>query len=209
MKPPVATNEAVRKTMQGNTKKDTSIELVLRSALWRRGVRFRKNVKSILGTPDIAIKKYHLVVFCDGDFWHGKDYHNIKQTESAEFMGISQSTFHRILNSARNKLATSLIEGRPIVIVKGDTMIDPNKYLCEDCGFQWSNPEKEYGECPDCKSTNIRKLNTNNRRNQMSNDTCSCPNCGYSEPKIRGVPCRTKKCPECGSPLQGRGLCNI
>lgn len=78
MKPPVATNEAVRKTMQGNTKKDTSIELVLRSALWKRGVRFRKNVKSILGTPDIAIKKYHLVVFCDGDFWHGKDYHNIK-----------------------------------------------------------------------------------------------------------------------------------
>lgn len=99
-------------------------------------------------------------------------------------MGISQSTFHRILNSARNKLATSLIEGRPIVIVKGDTMIDPNKYLCEDCGFQWSNPEKEYEECPDCKSTNIRKLNANNRRNQMSNDACSCPNCGYSEPKL-------------------------
>ena len=74
MKPPVATNEAVRKTMQGNTKKDTSIELVLRSALWKRGVRFRKNVKSILGTPDIAIKKYHLVVFCDGDFWHGRNF---------------------------------------------------------------------------------------------------------------------------------------
>ena len=138
-----------------------------------------------------------------------KDYHDIKQTEAAEFMGISQSTFHRILNSARHKMATSLIEGRPIVIVKGDTMIDPNKYLCEDCGFQWSNPEKEYGECPDCKSTNIRKLNTNNRRNQMTNDTCSCPNCGYTEPKIRGVPCRSKTCPECGSPLQGRGLCNI
>ena len=78
MKAPIATNEAVRKTMQGNTKSDTSIELVLRSALWKRGVRFRKNVKSILGTPDIAIKKYHLAVFCDGDFWHGKDLHNIK-----------------------------------------------------------------------------------------------------------------------------------
>ena len=75
---PPAINEAVRHSMQGNTKKDTSIELVLRSALWKRGVRFRKNVKSILGTPDIAIKKYHLVVFCDGDFWHGKGLHNIK-----------------------------------------------------------------------------------------------------------------------------------
>ena len=105
-----------------------------------------KNLKPI----ELSVDEFEAIRF--------KDYHNIKQTESAEFMGISQSTFHRILNSARHKLSTSLIEGRPIVIVKGDTMIDPNKYLCEDCGFQWSNPEKEYGECPDCKSKNIHKL---------------------------------------------------
>ena len=49
--------------MRGNTKKDTSIELLLRRALFKRGIRYRKNVKSILGTPDIAIKKYRLVVF--------------------------------------------------------------------------------------------------------------------------------------------------
>ncbi len=116
-----------------------------------------------------------------------KDYHNIKQTESAEFMGISQSTFHRILNSARHKLSTFLIEGRPIVIVKGDTMINPNKYLCEDCGFQWSNPEKKNTKNVQiAKSTNIRKLNANNKNN-VSDDTCSCPNCSYSEAKkIRG-----------------------
>lgn len=75
---PSATNEAVRHSMQGNTNKDTSIELLLRRALFKRGVRYRKNVKSILGTPDIAIKKYKLLIFCDGDFWHGNDLHNIK-----------------------------------------------------------------------------------------------------------------------------------
>ena len=80
-KVPPAKNEAVRKTMQGNTKKDTSIELLLRRALFKRGVRYRKNVKSILGTPDIAIKKYKLLVFCDGDFWHGKEYHGVKTHE--------------------------------------------------------------------------------------------------------------------------------
>ena len=153
-----------------------------------------KNLKPI----ELSVDEFEAIRF--------KDYHNIKQTESAEFMGISQSTFHRILNSTRHKLSTSLIEGRPIVIVKGDTMIDPNKYLCEDCGFQWSNPEKEYKECPDCKSTNIRKLNANNKNN-VSDDTCSCPNCSYSEAKIRGIPCRTKICPKCGSSLQRR-LCN-
>lgn len=77
-----------------------------------------KNLKPI----ELSVDEFEAIRF--------KDYHNIKQTESAEFMGISQSTFHRILNSARHKLSTSLIEGRPIVIVKGDTMIDPNKYLC-------------------------------------------------------------------------------
>ncbi len=75
---PEATNEAVRRTMKGNTKKDTSIELVLRRALYKRGVRYRKNVKNILGTPDIAIKKYRLLVFCDGDFWHGNNYRGVK-----------------------------------------------------------------------------------------------------------------------------------
>ena len=75
---PPATNEAVRHSMRGNTKKDTSIELLLRRALFKRGIRYRKNVKSILGTPDIAIKKYRLVVFCDGDFWHGNNYHSVK-----------------------------------------------------------------------------------------------------------------------------------
>ena len=50
------------------------------------------------------------------------------------------------------------------------------------------------------------KLNANNKNN-VSDDTCSCPNCGYSEAKIMGVPCRTKICPKCGSSLQRR-LCN-
>ena len=81
LREPPATNGAVRKTMQGNTKKDTSIELLLRRALFKQGVRYRKNVKSILGTPDIAIKKYKLLVFCDGDFWHGREYHGVKSHE--------------------------------------------------------------------------------------------------------------------------------
>lgn len=77
MKEPPATNEHVKKTMQGNTKKDTSIEVLFRKTLWHRGIRFRKNCKDVLGTPDVVIKKYRLAVFCDGDFWHGKEYHGV------------------------------------------------------------------------------------------------------------------------------------
>lgn len=51
--------------------KDTSIELLLRSALYEGGLRFRKNVRGLPGTPDVVFRKAKLVVFVDGDFWHG------------------------------------------------------------------------------------------------------------------------------------------
>lgn len=68
------TKEQRYKAMHNNVQRDTSIELLLRKALWSRGVRYRKNVTSVLGKPDICIKKYKIAIFCDGDFWHGKNY---------------------------------------------------------------------------------------------------------------------------------------
>lgn len=68
------TKEQRYKAMHNNVQRDTSFELLLRKALWSRGVRYRKNVTSVLGKPDICIKKYKIAIFCDGDFWHGKNY---------------------------------------------------------------------------------------------------------------------------------------
>ena len=53
---------------------NTSIELLLRKALWHEGIRYRKNLKTLPGSPDIAITKYKIAVFCDGEFWHGKNW---------------------------------------------------------------------------------------------------------------------------------------
>lgn len=55
---------------------DTKAELQLRRALWHLGYRYRVNVKSLPGKPDIAIKKYKIAVFVDGEFWHGHDWVN-------------------------------------------------------------------------------------------------------------------------------------
>ena len=60
--------------------KDTSIERILSRALWHRGLRFRKNSSSVYGHPDISIKKYRIAIFCDGDFWHGYDWENRKNS---------------------------------------------------------------------------------------------------------------------------------
>ena len=62
------------RTMSRIKSKDTSIELALRKALWGAGIRYRKNYAKLPGTPDIAITKYKIAIFCDGEFWHGKDW---------------------------------------------------------------------------------------------------------------------------------------
>ena len=53
--------------------KDTKIELALRKALWNKGYRYRKNYAALPGKPDIALTKYKIAVFCDSEFFHGKD----------------------------------------------------------------------------------------------------------------------------------------
>lgn len=50
------TPEQRKKAMLSNKSKETKIEILLRSALWKRGIRYRKNVKDVVGVPDIAIK---------------------------------------------------------------------------------------------------------------------------------------------------------
>ena len=54
--------------------KDSEIEITLRKELWRRGLRYRKNVKTITGKPDIVFKGKKVAVFCDSEFWHGYDW---------------------------------------------------------------------------------------------------------------------------------------
>ena len=50
--------------------KDTSIEIKVRKYLFSQGFRFRKNVKTLPGKPDIVLPKYHTVIFVHGCFWH-------------------------------------------------------------------------------------------------------------------------------------------
>lgn len=54
--------------------KDTSPEIALRKALWCKGMRFRVNYKGLPGKPDIVFTKAKVVVFCDGDYWHGHNW---------------------------------------------------------------------------------------------------------------------------------------
>lgn len=72
------TSEKSHITMSRIRGKDTSIELTLRKALWNRGIRYRTNYKKIPGSPDIVITKYKIAIFCDSEFFHGKDWDQLK-----------------------------------------------------------------------------------------------------------------------------------
>lgn len=72
------TKEQRRKNMQHIKSKDTSIEVKLRKSLWSKGYRYRKNYDKLLGKPDIALTKYKIAVFCDSEFFHGKDWEVLK-----------------------------------------------------------------------------------------------------------------------------------
>jgi len=67
--------ELRRKTMQAVRSSNTKLEEKVSRELWKRGLRFRKNVKDLFGKPDIAIKKYKVVIFIDSCFWHGCELH--------------------------------------------------------------------------------------------------------------------------------------
>ena len=74
----VMTPKQRSQTMSHIKGKNTSIEILLRKSLWHRGIRYRKNYKRLPGTPDIAITKYKIAIFCDSEFFHGKDWECLK-----------------------------------------------------------------------------------------------------------------------------------
>lgn len=75
----VMTPEQRSRAMSHIKGKDTSIEVLLRKALWHKGIRYRKNYKKLPGAPDIAITKYRIAVFCDSEFFHGYNWEIKKQ----------------------------------------------------------------------------------------------------------------------------------
>lgn len=63
-----------RKRMSKVKLKNGDAEKLLAKRLWHLGYRYRKNDKQLPGSPDIAILKYQVAIFVDGEFWHGKDW---------------------------------------------------------------------------------------------------------------------------------------
>ena len=89
-----------------------------------------------------------------------KDLEGLDQEKSAKKMNISQPTFHRLITSARKKIADAIVKGKAIKIEGGVyTRTGMRMFICEDCAHEW---ELGYGTgrpgaCPKCKNNNIHR----------------------------------------------------
>ena len=72
------TTEETSKRMKALSHKKSKVESVLAKALWHKGYRYRLNYSKLPGSPDIALTKYEIAIFVDGEFWHGKDFEKRK-----------------------------------------------------------------------------------------------------------------------------------
>ena len=92
-----------------------------------------------------------------------KDLEGLEQEECAQQMRISRPTFHRILQSAREKLADALINGKAIQIEGGDFELVQRLFRCGNDGHEWNVPFEAMAKklplsCPKCLSGNIQPI---------------------------------------------------
>lgn len=87
------------------------------------------------------------------------DYLQKDHAEAAEMMQISRPTFTRLIQQARRKLATAIIEGMELVIIGGNIDFEHTLYRCNDCGeVIQESPDTIDEDCPGCGSKNVEDL---------------------------------------------------
>ena len=82
--------------------KDTSIEVQARKYLFSHGFRYRKNVSSLPGKPDIVLKKYKTAVFINGCFWHRHPFCKYATTPKSNTDFWQQKFDRNVANDAKH-----------------------------------------------------------------------------------------------------------
>ena len=117
----VLTKELRLKNMKFIRGRDILFVFILRKSLWAKGYRYRKNYKKLPGNPDIVLTKYKIAIFCDGEFFHGKDWEVLKprleKSNNSEFW-ISKISRNRERDDEVNKRL--LFEGWTVIRFWGD-----------------------------------------------------------------------------------------
>lgn len=90
----VLSKEQRHRNMQNIRSQNTKPEILLRKALWHKGIRYRKNYAALPGKPDIVLTRQRIAIFVDGDFWHARGHrdHPGEQVRSNQEFWIRKLT---------------------------------------------------------------------------------------------------------------------
>lgn len=126
----VLTPEQRTKNMQSIRSKNTKMELLLAKSLWAKGVRYRKNDKTVFGKPDLTIKKYKIAVFVDSEYFHGRDW----ETEKYRIKSNREFWWKKIEgNQKRDQIVNSFLVDKEWKVLRfWSKEIRKNLNLCTD-----------------------------------------------------------------------------
>lgn len=107
--------------------------------------------KNALQTLPLTLDEYESIRLAD--------YLGMDHAEAAEEMEISRSTFSRLIDKARQKIAQFLVEGKELFIEGGNIHFRGNIIRCQDCGHMFKiKISTPVSECPECESGNLINL---------------------------------------------------
>jgi len=110
-------SEIASRIKQRNRSRDTKAEVLLRKELWRRGLRYRLHARDLPGKPDIVFRGVRVVVFCDGDFWHGRRWRE-RQKKLARGANAPYWTAKIAANVARDRRTTRLLRAEGWTVLR-------------------------------------------------------------------------------------------
>jgi len=105
------TPEQRHTNMQHIRANNTKPEVLLRKNLWKHGLRYRINWSELLGKPDIVLTKQKICIFCDGEYFHGKDWENGKREKVLSGNNPDYWTTKIEKNIVRDEEITAILQG--------------------------------------------------------------------------------------------------
>jgi len=135
------------------------------------------------------------------------DYIELTQEDAAVEMNISRSTFTRIYDKARAKIAKALVENSTLNVSGGHVIFEHEWYRCLTCDTTFrETTQNKGGFCPVCNSTKIEHINgtlheaaniTTPRNSMGDYGYCVCPSCNQKLKHQAGIPCKSIVCENC------------
>lgn len=112
-----AASETTSRIKRRNRSQNTKAEILLRKELWRRGYRYRIHARDLPGKPDIVFRRARVVVFCDGDFWHGRRWRE-RKAKLERGTNATYWTAKIAANVARDRRNTRLLIEEGWIVVR-------------------------------------------------------------------------------------------